>query len=97
MKARTALTPITLKQPPVSDCWSDVENLRNQVRRHAYQLFEGRGRTDGHDLEDWFNAEMELLKPVLLEITEKDNVLLIHAELRDSKRMTVNFIWSLGS
>ena len=27
----------------------------------AYQLFEQRGRQDGHDVEDWLQAEEELI------------------------------------
>ncbi len=27
------------------------------VRRKAYELYEVRGKTDGHDLEDWLKAE----------------------------------------
>ena len=30
------------------------------VRVRAYELFEARGREDGHDLEDWFRAEGEI-------------------------------------
>ena len=31
-----------------------------QVARLAYQRFEARGREDGHDLDDWLEAEQEL-------------------------------------
>ena len=86
MKAQTALSPITLKPLSVSDFWSDVDNLTKQIRQQAYQLFEWRGRTDGHDLEDWFKAEMELLKPVPLEISEKDNVLHIRTDVPGFKQ-----------
>ncbi len=27
------------------------------IRRKAYEIYERRGRTDGHDLEDWLAAE----------------------------------------
>jgi hypothetical protein len=30
------------------------------IARRAYELYERRGRADGHDWEDWFNAEREL-------------------------------------
>ncbi len=53
----------------------------NQIRQRAYQLFDWRGRTDGHDLEDWLKAEMEILKPVPLEIAEKENVLHVLADV----------------
>jgi hypothetical protein len=30
------------------------------VRRRAYELYEQRGRADGHDWEDWLEAERQL-------------------------------------
>jgi hypothetical protein len=34
-----------------------------EVRVRAYELFEQRGREDGHDLDDWLQAEAELTMP----------------------------------
>ena len=31
-----------------------------RVEELAYALYEQRGRKDGHDLEDWFNAEQRI-------------------------------------
>jgi hypothetical protein len=39
------------KQPPTQD----------DIARRAYQLFEQRGAKAGHDWEDWFQAERELM------------------------------------
>jgi hypothetical protein len=33
--------------------------LQDQIRARAYQLYEQRGRDDGHDLDDWLQAEVE--------------------------------------
>jgi Protein of unknown function (DUF2934) len=33
--------------------------LHEQVQQRAYELFEKRGRTHGHDLDDWLKAEAE--------------------------------------
>lgn len=30
------------------------------IRRRAYELYEARGRQDGHDLDDWILAEEEI-------------------------------------
>ena len=30
---------------------------RHLIAMKAYELYEQRGRMDGHDLDDWFNAE----------------------------------------
>jgi Protein of unknown function (DUF2934) len=34
---------------------------QTRVAELAYALYEQRGRKDGHDLEDWFNAERQIL------------------------------------
>jgi Protein of unknown function (DUF2934) len=34
--------------------------LQDQIRARAYQLYEQRERDDGHDLDDWLQAEAEL-------------------------------------
>jgi hypothetical protein len=36
--------------------------VQEQIRRRAYELYEERGRYDGHDLEDWLQAESEMTK-----------------------------------
>lgn len=33
------------------------------VRKRAYELYEQRGREEGHALEDWLAAEAELTSP----------------------------------
>jgi hypothetical protein len=34
--------------------------IEQQIRQHAYELYEQRGRTDGHELDDWLQAESEI-------------------------------------
>ena len=38
----------------------EPHELEYQIRLRAYELFEVRGREDGHDIEDWLQAETEL-------------------------------------
>jgi uncharacterized protein YegP (UPF0339 family) len=35
---------------------------REQVRRRAYEIYEQRRREDGHDLDDWLQAESEIVQ-----------------------------------
>ena len=35
-------------------------DLEEQIRQRAYQLFEERGMVDGHDLDEWLQAEQEI-------------------------------------
>ena len=36
------------------------QNLEEEIRRRAHELYEERGREDGHDMEDWLRAEAEI-------------------------------------
>jgi hypothetical protein len=35
-------------------------STRREIARRAYEIFVGRGGNDGHDVEDWLQAEAEL-------------------------------------
>jgi hypothetical protein len=35
-------------------------SLEEKIRLRAYTLYEQRGRGDGHDVDDWLRAEVEL-------------------------------------
>jgi hypothetical protein len=37
-------------------------DLQEQVRRRAFELYEQRGREEGHELDDWLQAESEIVK-----------------------------------
>jgi transposase len=32
-------------------------NLHNEIKKMAYELYQKRGKAEGHDLDDWFEAE----------------------------------------
>ena len=34
--------------------------LQDQIRRRAYELYEQRGSNDGHEVNDWLQAESEV-------------------------------------
>jgi len=70
-----------MKLLPSSDLGDRIQDLFNSITRRAFEIFDGRGRADGHDLEDWLRAESELLHPVHLDIAESDDALSVHAEV----------------
>lgn len=35
-------------------------NLEEEIRCRAYEIYEERGREDGHDLDDWVRARAEV-------------------------------------
>ena len=51
------------KRPPSTP--TPIQNeitptLHEQIRRGAFEVFEQRGREEGHELDDWLQAEEEL-------------------------------------
>ena len=39
-----------------------VQNLHDEIAIKAYELYESRGAADGSDVEDWLQAEKEILQ-----------------------------------
>jgi len=42
-----------------SNYQDSLEAIQDQIRARAYQLYEQRGRENGHDVDDWLEAESE--------------------------------------
>lgn len=38
-----------------------TEQIEDRIRTRAYETYEGRGRRDGHALDDWLAAKVEVL------------------------------------
>lgn len=36
---------------------AEPRTFEDQIRRRVYELYDDRGREDGHELEDWLRAE----------------------------------------
>jgi Protein of unknown function (DUF2934) len=49
-----------MKKIPSSAHTPAEENREEEIRCRAYELYEERGREDGHDIEDWLRAEAEI-------------------------------------
>lgn len=58
MAKALAIEPSTKpKQQPVD---SEPAGVQDEIERRAYQLYEERGRIDGHHEDDWYKAEKEI-------------------------------------
>ncbi len=54
------MAPHVGKQPqPIN---SEPQNVEEAIRTRAYELYEERGREDGHELNDWLRAEQEVTR-----------------------------------
>jgi len=58
---------------------SRLDEIRDAVARRAYDLFERRGRQDGHHEEDWWQAEADLLFPLAVSVADAGPCLAIEA------------------
>jgi HSP20 family protein len=87
MKSQQGIQP-TKQQAPANPIFVEAEKLFEQMKefsqsvaRRAYEYFEARGREFGHDLEDWFRAESELMRRVPVEVKEADGQITVRAEV----------------
>jgi len=87
MKPQQGIQP-TKQQALASPIFVEAEKLFEQMKefshsvaRRAYGYFEARGREFGHDLEDWFRAESELMRRVPVEVKEADGRITVRAEV----------------
>lgn len=72
--------------------FDQIQDTFNALSRRAYEIFDGNGRAFGRDLEDWFQAERELLHPVHVNIDEFDDSFAVKAEVPgfNEKELEIN-------
>ena len=58
-----ALLPKQTEELPIHLLGND--GIRERVSSRAYELYERRGADHGRDLEDWVEAEKEVLSPLI--------------------------------
>ena len=46
--------------PQANQITQSTSELQEQIGRRAYELYEQRGKDDGHEIDDWLLAESEL-------------------------------------
>jgi len=54
-------TTATRRQTPALAVMKFAPELQERIRRRAHELYEQRGKVDGFALEDWRQAEAEIL------------------------------------
>lgn len=79
-----------LEFPLVRNFFADMDDLNSRIAQRAFELFQGRD-WGGRDLDDWFQAESEILKPVPIQISETEDSYTLRAEVPglDVKDLTV--------
>ena len=81
MQPTKSASPTPLKVVAATDLFARMQRLRDSVARRAFEIFESQGRTFRRDLENWLQAESELLHPVHFDVAESDEGLTVRAEI----------------
>jgi HSP20 family protein len=79
-----AITPakhIAIQQVGMDSLFKEMAEWSNRIAKRAYEFFANSGFTNGHDLDDWFKAEEELLKPVALDVKDSKDEFVVTAEV----------------
>ena len=85
MKTQRASKPksdppsVRLSPSNPADLQPKMQQVQLSIARRAHELFEARGGEHGHDLEDWFRAESELLSPVSVSLSESTDKISVRA------------------
>lgn len=58
-----------------------MQDLYDRIASRAFEIFDGGGRLQGRDLADWFQAEVEFVHPVHIEVSESSGALTVRAEV----------------
>jgi HSP20 family protein len=75
-------TPSVMRMPETESMFErTVREINDSIARRAFELFEYSGYSHGHDRDDWFRAQQDLLRSVPVEISEDENELTVNAEV----------------
>lgn len=78
-----AIIPMSvgIKEMPLDELFKEMSAWSERISKRAYDFFAASGFTNGHDLDDWFKAERELLKPMNFDVTDNGDEFIVIAEV----------------
>ena len=81
-----------VKQIETERAFDRIQKTYDSIAQRAFEIFDHRGRWHGGELEDWLQAEAELLHPVRLEMEESENDLTVRAHVPgfNTKELEIN-------
>ena len=87
LQKSTTTSPIFVEAEKL---FAEMKEFSQSIAARAYEYFETRGRELGHELEDWFKAESDLLRQVPVEIIENEKQLIVRAEVPGFRAFEIN-------
>jgi HSP20 family protein len=64
---------VTVPVKKKESIFDQLNDLQDRITKRAFEIFDGNGHTFGKDLDDWLQAERELVWKPSIELDEKDN------------------------
>lgn len=70
LKDTQTTEPMPVKLSGISNVAGRSQEIHELIARRAYAIYEGRGHIDGHDKEDWLQAQSEVLATLFVGFIE---------------------------
>jgi HSP20 family protein len=67
----------TLPIKKTESIFDEMKQMHDRIMRRAFEIFDGNGHVFGKDLENWLQAEKQLIWKPSIELEEKDNKFLL--------------------
>jgi HSP20 family protein len=77
--AKQMADAVRIRKP--SSIFDQMHDMQDLIMRRAYEIFERNGSPFGNDLENWTQAERELLWKPAIELSEKDGQFRLEAAI----------------
>lgn len=81
-------TAIQKSEP--ADLVEQMNNLYDRIAKRAYEIFDGDGRRNGRDLDEWLQAEVQFVHPLHIHISETPEAFTVRAEAPGFKANDLN-------
>jgi HSP20 family molecular chaperone IbpA len=80
-KPKSSRTGVRLSLSAPANLQAKVQKLQLAIACRAHELFTARGQEHGHDLDDWLQAESELLCPVSVAMSQSSDDVKLRANV----------------
>ena len=82
-EALTTTSPknIAVHEIGLESLFKEMSEWSNRIAQRAYDLFASSGFVNGHELDNWLQAERQLLKPIAVELKENGDQFIVTAEV----------------
>jgi|ERR1041385_314456 HSP20 family protein len=73
--SRVTICKVNPAEPTSVSFLQEVESIFDRIKQRAFELFEKRGGAVGNDMDDWLNAERQIVFAPPSELVEKEGSL----------------------